>query len=67
MEANNVKTIIQLAEFINEREDWSTEVREIIERNKWVDETGETWKVCSDGKQRIVIDEKGEAVVIYID
>jgi len=64
MKATEVKTLNQLVEFINEREDWSLEVSNIIANNGWHDETGSVYGVCSDGKQKVAINEQGQAEVI---
>ena len=48
MKAAEVKTLGQLGEFINEREEWSIEVTDIIDSNGWQDITGEELGVCID-------------------
>ena len=65
MKAAEVKTLDQLVEFINEREDWPLEVSDIIESNGWQDITGEERGVCldADGKEMVVINDDGEAEV----
>ena len=62
---NNIKTLEQLAEFINKNNEWSLEVEKIIERNGWVSDCGEVWGVCHDENgNKLVINEQFEAEVI---
>lgn len=63
----NMTTLEELRDFINENENWNLEVTNIIEKNGWKDETGETWGVCSDGKRRIVLDDDAKAEIIDIE
>ena len=67
MKAAEVKTLGQLVEFINEREEWSLEVTDIIESNGWQDITGEYCGVCIDaeGNEMVVINDKGHAEINY--
>lgn len=67
MKAEEVKTLGQLVEFINEREEWSLEVTEIIEINGWQDITGEERGVCIDaeGNEMVVINDNGKAEINY--
>ena len=67
MKAEEVKTLCQLVEFINEREEWSLEVTEIIEINGWQDITGEERGVCIDaeGNEMVVINDNGKAEINY--
>ena len=67
MKAAEVKTLGQLVEFINEREEWSLEVTDIIESNGWQDITGEERCVCIDaeGNEMVVINDKGKAEINY--
>ena len=67
MKAAEVKTLGQLVEFINEREEWSLEVTEIIESNGWQDITGEERGVCIDaeGNEMVVINDNGKAEINY--
>lgn len=66
MKANEVKTLEQLVEFINERDEWTLEVSDIIANNGWSDETGEEFGVCSDGSQKVEINENGKAEIITL-
>ena len=67
MKAAEVKTLGQLVEFINEREEWSLEVTDIIESNGWQDINGEERGVCLDaeGNEMVVINDKGKAEINY--
>lgn len=51
------------AEMINSTKDWKVEFYDIIEENGWTDETGETFGICNDGKQRLVFNEDCKAVL----
>lgn len=41
MNKMEVKTLEQLVKYINERDEWSLDVSDIIESNGWKDITGE--------------------------
>lgn len=62
-----VRTLAQLVEFINERDEWSLDVSDIIESNGWQDITGEERGVCLDttGNEMVVINDKGQAEISY--
>ena len=62
MRKNEVKSLYQMAEYINEREDWPIEAEEIIRANGWKMLDGE-WDICTDGERRLEFDETGDAVV----
>lgn len=63
----NMTTLEELRDFINENEDWNLEVSNIIAKNGWTDETGDAWGVCSDGKRRIILDDNATAEIINIE
>lgn len=63
MKAAEVKTLEQLVEFINERDEWSNEVSDIIESNGWQDLSGDEFDVCQDGNQKVAINENGKAEI----
>ena len=67
MKAAEVKTLGQLVEFINERDEWSLDVADIIESNGWQDITGEERGVCLDAEanEMVVINDKGKAEINY--
>lgn len=65
MNKMEVRTLAQLVEFINERDEWSLDVSDIIERNGWQDITGEERGVCLDAEsnEMVVINDKGQAEI----
>lgn len=65
MNKMDVRTLSQLVKFINEREEWSLEVTEIIESNGWQDITGTERGVCmdADGNLMVVLNDKGQAEI----
>lgn len=67
MKAMEVRTLMQLVEFINERDEWSTEVTDIIESNGWQDITDVERGVCLDaaGNEMVIINDKGQAEINY--
>lgn len=67
MKKMEVRTLEQLVEFINERDEWSTDVTDIIESNGWQDITGEERVVCLDaeGNEMVIINDKGQAEINY--
>lgn len=60
-----VKTLQQLVEYINERDEWSLDVSNIIESNGWQDITGEERGVCLDaeGNEMVIINDEGKAEI----
>lgn len=62
-----VKTLEQLVDFINEHDEWSLEVTDIIESNGWQDITGEERGVCIDvdGNEMVIINDRGQAEINY--
>ena len=67
MKKIEVRTLAQLVEFINERDEWSLDVADIIESNGWQDNTGEERGVCIDaeGNEMVVINDNGQAEINY--
>ena len=67
MKKIEVRTLAQLVEFINERDEWSLDVADIIESNEWQDITGEERGVCIDaeGNEMVVINDNGQAEINY--
>lgn len=62
---NNIKTLKDLAEFINQNKYWVWNIENIIQRNGWISDCGEAFGICHDSNgNRVVINEIGEAVVI---
>ena len=62
----SITDLYELAELINNSEDYPLEEIEIaIEENGWEDLAGSEYDVCSDGKNKIILDEDtGMAKVI---
>ena len=60
-----VRTLQQLVEYINERDEWSLDVSDIIESNGWQDITGEERGVCldADGNEMVIINDEGKAEI----
>jgi hypothetical protein len=52
-----ITTLEQFAELINSEDGWQLEFNDIIETNKWKDETGISWGICNDGTNRLQFDE----------
>lgn len=67
MNKMEVKTLEQLVKYINERDEWSLDVSDIIESNGWKDITGEERGVCIDkgGNEMVVINDDGRAEINY--
>lgn len=67
MKKMEVRTLNQLVEFINERDEWSTDVIDIIESNGWQDITDIERGVCLDeeGNEMVIINDKGLAEINY--
>lgn len=63
MKIEEIKNLNQLAQFINANDEWKIEVNEVIEKNGWVDETGEDFGICNDGKLRLRFNSEMKAVV----
>lgn len=65
MNKMEVRTLSQLVEFINERDEWSLDVSDIIESNGWQDITGVERGVCLDkeGNLMVEINDEGKAEI----
>lgn len=65
MKKMEVRTLSQLVEFINERDEWSLDVSDIIESNGWQDLTGIERGVCLDkeGNLMVEINDQGKAEI----
>ncbi len=66
MKATDVRTLDELVEFINEQDEWSNEVAEIIEANSWKELSDNEFDVCQDDNRKVAINEDGIAEVQYI-
>ena len=68
MKQSEVKTLEQLADYINEREDWPLEVDDIIESNGWKCLAENDWVVCLDSEgNRAELNEEGKVEIVYSD
>lgn len=65
MNKMEVRTLKQLVEYINERDEWSLDVSNIIESNGWQDITGEERGVClnAEGNEMVIINDEGKAEI----
>ena len=65
MKKMEVRTLQQLVEYINERDEWSLDVSDIIESNGWQDITGVERGVCLDaeGNEMVIINDEGKAEI----
>ena len=65
MNKMEVRTLQQLVEYINERDEWSLDVSDSIESNGWQDITGEERGVCLDaeGNEMVIINDEGKAEI----
>lgn len=55
MNATEIKTLEQLAQFVNENEDWNLEVNDIIKANGWKDNTYTNYGVCATDYAEVVL------------
>ncbi len=63
-ESYSIRTMSQLADYINANKEWFTDASLAIERNGWDEESDDEYSVCSDGRERVVLDEMGRAMVV---
>lgn len=64
METKNIKTMQDLANYLNEAEDLDvTFLEETIEANGWVDDCGTEWGICHNDREKVIINDDGKAVV----
>ena len=64
IEEQGISTMEELAEYINESEEWPVDVEAIIEENGWVSDCGTEFGVCHDAIQKVVINDEGKAVCV---
>lgn len=64
IEEQGISTMEELAEYINESEEWPIDVEAIIEENGWVSDCGTEFGVCHDASQKVVINDEGKAVCV---
>ena len=56
-------TLAQLAEYINEADEWPLDVEDIIEENDWVSDTHLINGVCHNEKEKVVFGENSKVYV----
>ena len=59
-------TLERFAELINDSQEWLLIFNTIIENEGWTDETGNEYGVCSNGKERIELYERGKARIVNV-
>jgi hypothetical protein len=64
IEEQRISTMEELAEYINESEEWPVDVEAIIEENGWVSDCGTEFGVCHDASEKVVINDEGKAVCV---
>lgn len=52
-------TMQQLAVLVDSFNEWKISFNEVIKANGWIDETGEEYGICSNGKQRLQFNANG--------
>lgn len=60
----NISNLNDFCDFLNSCEEWPIEANSIIEKNGWEDLTGTSYGVCSDGENKIIIEDNGTYSVI---
>ena len=61
-----INTMQQLADYINNAEEWPLDVEDWIEENYWISDTHTQWGVCHNDTEKCVLDDTGKAIVISI-
>lgn len=64
--SDEIKTLEDIANYINNHEHWEFDVYKAIERNGWTDESREEFGVCSDETHRVSFNENGEAILFEL-
>lgn len=59
-----MKTLEELRDFINNHEDWSLTVNDIIESNGWIDDCGDTYGICHENNRRLQFNSNIEAEIV---
>ena len=57
-----IETMQELADYINDCEDWPSDVEEIISQNGWVSDTGNGFYICHNADEVCFFNENGKAV-----
>ena len=61
-----IYTMDDLMDYINSHDEWEAKAGDVINDNGWVDETGEDYGICSDGKKRLYFRCDGDDLVADI-
>ena len=64
VEETRIETLEDLAELINESEEWPMDANRAIRDNGWMDDTDTERGVCHTATEKVVIDDDGVAVVV---
>lgn len=59
-----MKTLEELRDFINNHEDWSLTVNDIIESNGWIDDCGDTYGICHESNRKLQFNSNMEAEIV---
>lgn len=57
-------TMQELADYINESEDWPIDGEDIIAANGWVSDTHTGWGICHDDTYKVVFNDEAKAIVL---
>jgi hypothetical protein len=60
----NKITLKQFCELLNSQDEWKLSNIDIIKENGWIDLTHENTNVCSNGDEKITINEKGSYEIV---
>lgn len=63
LEVPDVDTMDELADYYNESDD-ITMLDKLIEKNGWVNDCHETFGICYNDKEKVVVDDNGKAIVV---
>ena len=61
-----METMQDLADYINDCEDWPTNVEDIIEQRGWVSDCDTEFGICHNDTEKVIVNDDGEAVVVPI-
>lgn len=60
----NISNLNDFCNYLNSCNEWPLEANSIIEENGWEDLTGTSYGICSDGENKIVLEDNGTYSVI---
>lgn len=60
----NKSTLKQFCELLNSQDEWKVSNINIIKENGWIDLTHDNTDICSNGSEKIIINEKGKYEVV---